>query len=182
MFEERLERIRFKLAQLSKCWLNPKATESQIKEVESCIGHRLPEEYREFLLQIGDGGIGPPHYGVYALLDRNRPDEEDVLNPQFSTFPPQTEEDWIDKPFVWNDLNWHEKLSYCCFLWMGTDGCAICYLLGVTGSERGNVWHFSESDPDQCLHRQKRGAILTGTNPPIFSKRTSGTNANAPFL
>jgi hypothetical protein len=45
---------------------NPPVTESRLHEFESRRGVQLPEDYRGFLLNVGNGGAGP-HYGLFAL-------------------------------------------------------------------------------------------------------------------
>lgn len=46
--------------------LNPVLTEDQIVAVEMKLGIQLPQEYREFLKVVGDGGAGP-EWGLFAL-------------------------------------------------------------------------------------------------------------------
>lgn len=45
---------------------NPKLKESEIEEFEENEGVKLPQGYRDFLKNIGDGGAGPS-YGLYSL-------------------------------------------------------------------------------------------------------------------
>lgn len=56
-----LPRIRDKivLAAKGKDCLNPTLSESQLAAFENEYRIALPEEYRTFLLQVGDGGLGP---------------------------------------------------------------------------------------------------------------------------
>jgi SMI1 / KNR4 family (SUKH-1) len=46
--------------------LNAQLTESEIAAFEQHYGARLPEDYRGFLIQVGNGGAGP-HYGIFKL-------------------------------------------------------------------------------------------------------------------
>jgi hypothetical protein len=47
--------------------LNPPLTENEAAAFESKHGVRLPHGYRQFLLEVGNGGDGPPSYGVARL-------------------------------------------------------------------------------------------------------------------
>ena len=47
--------------------LNAPISECAIQEFESAHGIQLPEGYREFLMRVGNGGDGPPCYGLGRL-------------------------------------------------------------------------------------------------------------------
>lgn len=61
--------------------LNQPLTQSEVTAFEARYGLSLPEDYRSFLLEVGDGGAGP-FYGIF-LLDRSRPSARDDLLPGF---------------------------------------------------------------------------------------------------
>ena len=46
--------------------LSAPASEEAIQAFEEQHGIRLPEEYRDFLMLVGNGGAGP-YYGLYGL-------------------------------------------------------------------------------------------------------------------
>src|SRR5579884_2697565 len=46
--------------------LNPCLSERQVQEAETHYGIALPEDYRQFLLLMGNGGAGPD-YGLFPL-------------------------------------------------------------------------------------------------------------------
>ena len=46
--------------------LQPPIEESRLVKLERKYGISLPEEYRHFVLEIGNGGAGPS-YGLYSI-------------------------------------------------------------------------------------------------------------------
>src|SRR5215218_4625213 len=104
--------------------LAPPTSEQQIRLFESTHGIELPEDYRAFLTEIGNGGAGP----YYGLLP---------LDNTISEWSLREDAQYLSKPFplpVGTDNLWQGTLRICEF------GCAIEFLLVETGSERGHVW------------------------------------------
>jgi len=62
-FADQIRRIKTKVDR-KNIQLGPAATESEVATFEQSAGVRLPDGFREFLKQIGNGGTGPPHYGM----------------------------------------------------------------------------------------------------------------------
>ena len=52
--------------------LNPKLSKSEVVEFEQCARVHLPDDYRRFLTEVGNGGFGPGEGGLFALP---QPDE-----------------------------------------------------------------------------------------------------------
>lgn len=122
--------------------LGPCLTEQEIWSFESRHGITLPAGYRQFLLHVGDGGPGPPDYGLMRLGEITDLTEEEV--PIWGDLP------HVGKPFpftrhwVWEGGDESEEgtegqVDYGS-IYLGTDGCAMNWHLIVTGPERGNVW------------------------------------------
>jgi hypothetical protein len=155
--------------QVHRDQLNPPLSEAEVRTFE--VQHRivLPPDYREFLLQLGNGGAGPA-YGVFKLgwMDGNRGDEPWQENGGFVGC--------LSEPFphigAWNDLegkpqdnpwerddraeferqmNEFDRRYYdtknvngaipICHL-----GCALRQWLVLTGSEAGHVWNDDRAD------------------------------------
>jgi hypothetical protein len=51
--------------------LNPCLTEAEIQTFEQRYQITLPQDYRDFLLYVGNGGAGP-HYGLFSLEESVR--------------------------------------------------------------------------------------------------------------
>lgn len=128
------------------------AGEEAIRKFEEQQGVRLPEEYRDFLMFIGNGGAGP-YYGLYGLkaleddlsdsrgLRRCRSLEEPVIYPKMS------EEEW-DRIVNPESRQKGEKVyPYTGVLPIGTQGCTLMTGLMLTGPYRGQVVYY---DNDFC--------------------------------
>jgi hypothetical protein len=122
--------------------LNQPLTESQVTAFEAQHAVRLPETYRTFLLEVGDGGAGP-FYGVFRLdrSDLSDRDDEDQL-PGFlaGDFPhtqawnvlgdgsPAGEDEYFDPALIRGSLN----LSH--------QGCGYMVRLVLNGPQQGTLW------------------------------------------
>jgi hypothetical protein len=140
---ERIARIAAKIRDRGDIKLFSILREEELNAFERQHGISLPEGYRDFLLQIGNGASGPPHYGLKQLVQipPYRTLEErktDVKLPRiFEPFP-------FTKPWIWEDGDTSDEGTKDQIkdgvLNLGTDGCGQEWSLIVTGRERGNVW------------------------------------------
>ena len=146
--------------------LNPPVSEATVREFETKHAIQLPQDYRRFLLEVGNGGAGP-YYGLFKLGEADSGfghsswTEGDGFVGDLSEPFPHTE--------AWNDLNgkpddeseneeiYEEQLTSfeeryfasaningaipICHL-----GCALRQWLIVTGPEAGNVWGDDRAD------------------------------------
>jgi len=126
--------------------LNPPIGENKVKEFELAYGIKLPDGYREFIVRVGNGGEGPPHYGL-APLGHTAGD-----------MPREQEKNWIELPhiqksfpftryWIWDqgeqtDEGTIDQVAYGS-IYIGNDGCGCYWHLIITGPERGNVWMIS---------------------------------------
>jgi hypothetical protein len=128
--------------QLNRC-----LAETEILAFESHQRVSLPEDYRNFILQIGNGGAGP-FYGIYPLgQDGDRPMRESVLDNLHKWFlhqdswdAPSDEEHTVfehpdfDEAHYFSDDVMQGAMPIC------TQGCATDYWLVVSGPVKGTIW------------------------------------------
>jgi len=137
-----LERIRRRLTERG-VELNPPVSLEAVLAFESRHAITLPEGYRRFITELGDGGPGPIDYGILPLEELPsdlRPDETVVwaeLADVTKAFP-------FTKPLVWedgdeSDEGGEEQLSWGTIR-LGTDGCGMYWHLIITGPDRGIPW------------------------------------------
>ncbi|WFL79023.1 SMI1/KNR4 family protein [Altererythrobacter arenosus] len=148
--------------------MEPTASEHQVAAFEQAHGVTLPEDYRKFLIELGNGGAGPG-YGIFPLGEG----EEEQL-PQELLQNLSTDFSLID---TWNESRLAvgrgdndsipDEDYYSCSVIAGaieiaTDGCALFYLLVVSGPGKGQIWFDKRADGEGVVPvRDERGAILT---------------------
>ncbi len=131
--------------------LNRCLTENDLSAFENIHSIKLPSDYRDFLKQVGNGGAGP----AYGLLPLDQWSIElDIATDKFLSTPFPHADKWDSKytgetkdeyyteskEFQdWETDYFSDKyitgsLRVCHY------GCAIYYLLIVTGLETGNIW------------------------------------------
>ena len=139
---ERLSMIRDGLLKKG-CKLNDCVSERDILDFEEKHNINLPAEYREYLMNISNGGDGPPEYGICALggTASDMTDEQKVywsnLENVDKPFP-------FTKPWVWEGDEESDEGEFedteNGSIYIGNDGCGMYWHLIVTGPERGNMW------------------------------------------
>lgn len=132
--------------------LNEKLSETEVRGFEEKYAITLPEEYRAFVLQVGNGGAGP-YYGIRTLEDSlfagfNRNLSGEVLNLSLD-FP--FTEPWNMK-FSEYDGNEAQgayqqfEKEYFAEKWetgilrLCNYGCGASLNLVVKGKEKGHMW------------------------------------------
>jgi len=126
--------------------MEPTATESEVGAFEQKHNVSLPADYRDFLLQIGNGGAGPA-YGVFPLgtyEDMALPDDmlATLRNPFDDAAAENWNEDWSDPDWDWEA--YPEVMQGA--MMISTEGCALWYWLIVTGPSAGQIWFDARTD------------------------------------
>lgn len=146
--------------------LNPALSEEAVCGFEEKYGIQLPADYRQFLIEVGNGGAGP-YYGLFKLgemddsFDYTTWEENDGFIGDLSEPFPHIER--------WNDLEGEPNLDdqdeeeydrqleefderyWCSSNLNGAIpichlGCASRQWLVITGAEKGNVWCDERAD------------------------------------
>ncbi len=167
--------------------VNPPVKESVIARFEAKHDIELPEDYRLFLTEIGNGGAGP-YYGVFKLgemdnsFSYSRWKADDGFMGVLSEPFPHTKA-WNDVPLFpeeqddedayeadleafdavyWNSKNVNGAIPIC------HQGCAYRNWLVVTGPESGNVWEDLRVDHKGLIpvkvKRKRRASFLVWYN------------------
>ena len=130
------------------------ASEETIQEFEEQEGIQLPEEYRNFLMFVGNGGAGP-YYGLYGVETEKkelhdshgtrlyRVREEPVIYPNMSA------EEWdrvADPENMPGDgrQKGEEVYPYVGVLPIGSQGCTLMTGIMLAGPYRGQVVYYDE--------------------------------------
>ncbi len=125
------------------------AGEEAIQEFEEQQGIRLPEEYRDFLMLVGNGGAGP-YYGLYGLkaLKEDLSDSHGVrlyrVMEEPVIYPKMSEEEWDRMADPEGRRKGEEVHPYAGILPIGTQGCTLMTGLMLAGPYRGQVVYYDE--------------------------------------
>ena len=140
-----------------KYFLGERANNDEILKFEKEYNLKLPEEYKIFLLHIGNGGISyadsaaGPGYGIYPLGKNANElvyeNTELYLKQDCKIHPKMTDEFWSDlnKNIEENDDISTEELDlelgkiFSGLLSIGTQGCTYYYALVLNGEFKGRI-------------------------------------------
>ena len=127
--------------------LGPVLTEAEVQAFEEPRGMTLPEAYRRFLLEVGNGFAWAGGYRALTFPPTDRKKAERLAAP-FSF-----EHEWIweaeespDKAKIQLVLDGNLELADV--------GCCETYNLIITGKCRGEVWWFTDAGIQPCCQRQ----------------------------
>ncbi|MCO6459496.1 MAG: SMI1/KNR4 family protein [Pirellulaceae bacterium] len=112
--------------------LNPPLSEADVHRFEQQHGVQLPQQYREFVLTVGDGGAGPG-YGLSRLSGCW------IRGALRSPFLPASDANGIGAVDREPDgASASNRYDGC--MAIGHQGCGVWYLLVVTGPHSNEVW------------------------------------------
>lgn len=124
-------------ASTHKYQLNPPLAQAKVEAFERRWNITLPESYRSFIIDVGNGGAGP-YYGLYRVGDTDPlldPDGPLLAMPfphvtawNADSLPPQDEDAYFSDEQIAGSL----ALAHF--------GCGDFLRLVITGEARGEVW------------------------------------------
>lgn len=144
--------------------MNPTLSEAEVRAFEEEHSVRLPEDYRQFLQRVGNGGAGPD-YGLFKLgemddgfdfgpfdhfigdLSEPFPHTQawNDLSGEPEDISAQDEEEYerqleaFDERY-WNSANMNGAIPIC------HSGCALRLWLVLNAPEKGNIWQDNRAD------------------------------------
>jgi len=110
---------------------------AELQKLESQFQIKLPDDYRQFILNIGDGGSGPS-YGLYSLRGALTGKDRTYKYPGYKMGKEITED------FIRPDELAEDEWSVSGLLILCQHGCANDDFLVINGKERGYVWELVE--------------------------------------
>ena len=149
--------------------LNSRLSEKSIRQFEEVTKTKLPDGYREFLKEIGNGGAGP-YYGLEPLengqyADLHYKDSADLVNPSLP-FPHTTHWNFESDQFIpENEDAYFDNKWVNGVLRISDFGCGIWMNMVVNGPEAGNIWVDSRVNdggifPDPFFKEEGRVSFL----------------------
>lgn len=118
--------------------LLPPISERKLCGLEAQFGIRLPEDYRQFVLNVGNGGAGPS-YGLYSVEGALTGNDQ-TYGHSGSRVDPGIKQDFV-RP---NAVAGEELADETGVLKLCQHGCANDDFLVVNGKDRGTVWQMIE--------------------------------------
>ncbi|NDU75807.1 SMI1/KNR4 family protein [Actinomadura sp. DSM 109109] len=125
--------------------LGPPRRLDDIVELEQRFDIRLPETYRNFVLQIGDGGAGPGQ-GLWSLRRSIRWADRGVYAPRYLATPFPFTARVPGEYFDELDVDGHHDDLLTGSMIIAEIGQGAYFRLVVTGATRGRIWR-----DDVCL-------------------------------
>jgi hypothetical protein len=154
--------------------LGPALAESDVAGFEREYGVELPASYRQFLLEVGDGGAGP-YLGVFRLDGSDKPERylDEKTNPELLSVPFPHRARWNPNAdaCLMDDDEYFDPMWSAGSLVVGEYGSGAFFRLIVTGSNSGQVWFDDRSAdgglvPGPDFHDWYSEWLATGLNSP----------------
>lgn len=132
---------------------NAVASADYIENFEKDNRVALPIDYKLFVQHIGNGGEGPPEYGIKPL-GTNESWWFDKQRSAWLTFknigqPFPFSEQWIWEDDEVENVELQDKI-FDGNIYLGTDGCGMDWTLIISGGQHGFVWQTTDVGISPC--------------------------------
>ncbi|RCG29082.1 SMI1/KNR4 family protein [Sphaerisporangium album] len=133
--------------------LGPRLSTRQVTAFETKVGVELPESFRTFLTEVGNGGAGPS-YGLYDIEEAFRLDamETHAGPPHLYASPFPHTASW-NPPLEAQPADYEESRWITGSLVLAEFGCGAFHRLVVSGEIAGEVW-FDDRCADDGIVRE----------------------------
>ena len=132
----------------------PKATETEIQAFETQFNIRLPEDYRWFIKEVGNGYTDQYHGGVRYLSLENHFHHEDEFNPGIPfPFNEETSDEVIFENHLTKDAD-NGRIT------LMAHGCGVTSFLVVNGPAYGSMWLDTLCDGESVSPKMKDNKML----------------------
>ncbi|BAZ11102.1 hypothetical protein NIES4071_29280 [Calothrix sp. NIES-4071] len=123
--------------------LNPCLSETEVNNLEAKYKVTLPDEFRNFVLKVGNGGAGPG-YGLIGI-DNVELSKIELLGSDFLSLPFAFDGEWNNLDLLQNTNGDSPNAYYDPKLVRGSllvaeYGCGIEARLVITGTQSGKIW------------------------------------------
>ena len=175
LFSDQIQRIKDKLPQAKKAdeslkvfgadshkyQLKEPVTAAEVAKFEEKYGVNLPDCYKSFILQVGNGGISyaksaaGPFYGIYPFGENVNgliyDDTEKYLKNNCVIYPGISDQDWgvltakIDGDDDISDEDYEKELGkiFGGILPIGAQGCSFIHGIIINGAHKGRIVNLS---------------------------------------
>ena len=151
---------------------NPPLKSEDVAAFEASQAVRLPEDYKDFILNVGNGGAGPC-YGIYPLRPEGSIHPAMASRPRIDLAVPfqhaeAWDADWLDqidwdageRPDDDRMEEYFDTRHIAGSLCICHQGCGDFWLLVVKGNESGHIWmdgrgNFSGIFPESGAHGER---------------------------
>lgn len=126
--------------------LSAPVSEETLLEFEKQYQIQLPEEYRDFLKLVGNGGAGP-YYGLYGVEAQKKELHNSRVyrvEPDPVIYPNMSDEDWDRVADPEGRRKGEAVYPYVGILPIGSQGCTLMTGLVLKGPYRGQVVYYDE--------------------------------------
>jgi hypothetical protein len=119
--------------------MNPPLPMSELQAFERQFGMKLPQDYADFLTQLGNGGIGPG-YGLLSLAEAVKDPEQRCREFLATPFPHTEYFNPYDVDEATPDNECFFDQHICGSIALSHHGCGYFDRLVITGPQAGQVW------------------------------------------